>query len=75
MIILQINCFNVLSDTTAKTEASLREQVESAISSSPCLVILRHVDALTHVETTVDGKEGLFHIFYMYLFVYLLPAL
>lgn len=67
MIVLQINCFDVLSDTTAKTEVALLEQVESAISSSPCLVVLRHADALSHSVTTVDGKEGLFR----YLFTYL----
>jgi len=59
VIALQINCFNVLSDTTAKTEVSLREQVENAISCSPCLVVLRHADALSHAVTTLDGKEGL----------------
>ncbi|KAH0830459.1 AAA-domain-containing protein [Lanmaoa asiatica] len=53
----QINCFEILSDTTAKTEVSLREQVESAISCSPCLVVLRHIDALSN-SVTIDGKEG-----------------
>ncbi|KAF8553388.1 AAA-domain-containing protein [Imleria badia] len=53
---VEINCFNVLSDTTAKTEASVREQVENAISCSPCLVVLRHADVLSHAVTTVDGK-------------------
>lgn len=67
MIALQINCFNALSDTTTKTEVSLREQVETAISCSPCLVVLRHADALSHSETTVDGKEGLFQDHFTYL--------
>jgi peroxin-6 len=58
MIVLQVNCFNVLSDTSAKTEVSLREEVENAIACSPCLVVLRHADALSHAVTPVDGKEG-----------------
>lgn len=70
MIVLQINCFNVLSDTTAKTEASLREEVENAISCSPCLVVLRHTDALSHAVTPIDGKEGLSSYFWSLPSVY-----
>ncbi|KAG6376029.1 P-loop containing nucleoside triphosphate hydrolase protein [Boletus reticuloceps] len=57
-IVLQINCFDVLSDAISKTEVSLQEQVEIALSCSPCLVVLRHVDALSYVATAVDDKEG-----------------
>ena len=61
IIALQINCFNILSDTTAKTEDLLREQMEVALSCSPCLVVLRHADALSHSATTIDGGEGSFY--------------
>lgn len=61
MIALQINCFDVLSDTTFKTGALLQEQVTNAISCSPCLIVLRHVDALSHSSSTADGQEGLFY--------------
>lgn len=37
--------------------------MEEAISCSPCLVVLRHVDALGHVVTAGDGKEGSFSPF------------
>lgn len=67
MMALQINCFDILSDTTAKTEVALREQVESAISCSPCLVVLRHASALNYSVTTPDTKEGLFHDLFTYL--------
>ena len=66
-IVLQINCFSVLSDTASKTEVLLREQVGKAISCSPCLIVLRHADALSHAETTMDGKEGLFLCLCAYL--------
>ena len=75
MIVLQINCFDILSDTTAKTEVSLREEVENAIACSPCVVVLRHVDALSHVVTPVDGKEGLSSYLLYLPFVYSLLAL
>ncbi|KAG8217400.1 AAA-domain-containing protein [Butyriboletus roseoflavus] len=57
MHLVEINCFNILSDTTAKTEVLLREQVEIAMSCSPCLVVLRHADALNHSATTIVGAE------------------
>lgn len=31
-----------------------------AISCSPCLIVLRHAEALSHMANTVDGKEGSF---------------
>ncbi|KAF8422169.1 P-loop containing nucleoside triphosphate hydrolase protein [Boletus edulis BED1] len=55
---VEINCFDVLSDAISKTEVLLQEQVEIALSCSPCLVVLRHVDALSYVATAVDDKEG-----------------
>lgn len=59
VLALQINCFDVLSDTTTKTEISLRERVTSAISCSPCLIVLRHADVLSRSPTAADSREGL----------------
>ncbi|KAG9318351.1 hypothetical protein JVU11DRAFT_441 [Chiua virens] len=58
MHLVEINCFCSLSDTVVKTESLLREQVETAIACSPCLVVLRHIDALRHTSTAVNANEG-----------------
>ncbi|KAF8448096.1 hypothetical protein L210DRAFT_3501518, partial [Boletus edulis BED1] len=55
--LLQMHYVEV-SNAISKTEVLLQEQVEIALSCSPCLVVLRHVDALSYVATAVDDKEG-----------------
>ncbi|KIK91652.1 hypothetical protein PAXRUDRAFT_830654 [Paxillus rubicundulus Ve08.2h10] len=54
MHLVEINCFDIISDSDVKTTASLREYVEGALSCTPCVLVLRHIDALIQLT---QGRE------------------
>ncbi|KAF8334192.1 P-loop containing nucleoside triphosphate hydrolase protein [Cantharellus anzutake] len=56
--ILEVNCFEVLGETDVKTEGTLRARVEKAASCSPCIFLLRHLEALArNTQTLETGRE------------------
>lgn len=52
----QVNCFDLVGQTDAKTEGILRARFEQAAECTPCFLVLRHLDALA--QTTVSGESG-----------------
>ncbi|KIJ69555.1 hypothetical protein HYDPIDRAFT_179330 [Hydnomerulius pinastri MD-312] len=58
MHLVEINCFDIVSDNNVKSEGSLRARVESAISCAPCVLVVRHIDALNRsTQNPEPGKE------------------
>lgn len=55
--VLEISCYTILGDTDTKTLGTLRARLERATSISPCVVLLRHVDAIAG-KTESDGKDA-----------------
>jgi peroxin-6 len=50
----QANCHHIVGDTDVVTEAALRVQFDRAAACSPCILVLRHLDALGQ-STQPDG--------------------
>ncbi|KDQ12329.1 hypothetical protein BOTBODRAFT_34616 [Botryobasidium botryosum FD-172 SS1] len=56
--VLEINCFDVVGESDTKTEGTLRARFEKAASCSPCILLLRHIDALATTSQTLEtGRE------------------
>ncbi|KAJ3171148.1 peroxisomal assembly protein [Geranomyces variabilis] len=54
-----VNAYDILGDTDAKTEAFLQVHFDKAIATGPCILVLRHLDALAKKSTGTaeDGEE------------------
>ncbi|KAH7906066.1 P-loop containing nucleoside triphosphate hydrolase protein [Hygrophoropsis aurantiaca] len=46
MHLTEVNCYEVISENDLKTEGFLRARVDQAIACAPCVLILRHIEAL-----------------------------
>ncbi len=58
LTLFQIDCYDFLDENLVKTEATLRVRFEQASSCTPCLIVLRHLEALsrtTHYQNTREG--------------------
>ncbi|KAI0328087.1 AAA-domain-containing protein [Cubamyces sp. BRFM 1775] len=56
--LLEVDCYDVLGDTDAKTEGTLQARFERAASCSPCILLLRHIDAFAQSTQGLEpGKE------------------
>ncbi|KII88818.1 hypothetical protein PLICRDRAFT_42057 [Plicaturopsis crispa FD-325 SS-3] len=56
MHLLEVNCYDTVGDSTAKTEGTLRARFEKAASCSPCILVLRHIEAIS--QTTQQAEPG-----------------
>jgi peroxin-6 len=52
----QVNCYDFLGDNDTKTEGFLRARFEQATSCSPCVLVMRHLEAFT--QTTQPAEPG-----------------
>ncbi|KAI8590496.1 P-loop containing nucleoside triphosphate hydrolase protein [Geranomyces variabilis] len=59
LYVTQVNAYDILGDTDAKTEAFLQVHFDKAIATGPCILVLRHLDALAKKSTGTaeDGEE------------------
>lgn len=55
--VFEINGFSTIGDNDAKTFGILRARLERAAEISPCVVLIKHIDALAK-KSEQDGKEG-----------------
>ena len=56
----QFNCFEITGETDIETEGTLRFRFEQAISCAPCILVLRHIEALANAADDIDSKnEGM----------------
>ncbi|TFK42849.1 P-loop containing nucleoside triphosphate hydrolase protein [Crucibulum laeve] len=57
--IFEVNCYDIIGDNDANTEATLRVRFDQAKSCSPCMLILRHLEALSTTTQIVEpGKDS-----------------
>ncbi|KAI0781289.1 AAA-domain-containing protein [Trametes elegans] len=56
--LLEVDCYDVIGDTDAKTEGTLQARFERAASCSPCILLLKHIDAFAQSTQGLEpGKE------------------
>ncbi|KAI1299511.1 peroxisomal assembly protein [Mortierella claussenii] len=56
--LMDVNCFDIASDTDAKTEVAVRAKFDKAIACGPCILLLRHIDALARKSVALEtGQE------------------
>jgi hypothetical protein len=54
----QVNCYDFLGDNDTKTEGLLRARFEQATSCSPCVLVMRHLEAFTQTTQPTEPKKG-----------------
>lgn len=52
----QVNCYDLLGENDTKTEGLLRARFEQATSCSPCVLVMRHLEAF--MQTTQPAEAG-----------------
>ncbi|KAF9107306.1 peroxisomal assembly protein [Mortierella sp. AM989] len=56
--LMEVNCFDIVSDTDAKTEIAVRAKFDKAVACGPCVLLLRHIDALARKSVALEtGQE------------------
>ncbi|TBU46999.1 AAA-domain-containing protein [Dichomitus squalens] len=56
--LFEVDCYDVIGDTDAKTEGTLQARFERASDCSPCILLLRHIDAFAQsTQGQEPGKE------------------
>ncbi|CAG8479542.1 3558_t:CDS:10, partial [Acaulospora colombiana] len=56
--VYEVNCFEISGETDSKTEQSLRGKIDKAVTCSPCVFLLRHIDALAKKSVALEtGQE------------------
>ncbi|KAJ2917643.1 hypothetical protein MD484_g2754, partial [Candolleomyces efflorescens] len=54
--LLEVNCYDLIGETDTKTEATLRVRFDQAVSCSPCIIVLRKLEALAQSTQGNDGS-------------------
>jgi hypothetical protein len=57
----QLDCFDLLGETELKTEGHLRAKIDRAITCSPCLLLLRNIEALARKSQALETGQGEYH--------------
>ncbi|KAJ3742031.1 AAA-domain-containing protein [Lentinula detonsa] len=56
--LLEVNCYDMIGENDTQTEGLLRTRFENAIACSPCLLVLRHLEAFAQsTQAPENGKE------------------
>ncbi|KAI8361089.1 P-loop containing nucleoside triphosphate hydrolase protein [Mortierella sp. GBAus27b] len=56
--LMDVNCFDIASETDAKTEVAVRAKFDKAVACGPCILLLRHIDALARKSVALEtGQE------------------
>lgn len=55
--VFEISGYNILGDTDAKTVGILKARMERAATIEPCMILIKHLDALAK-KSEQDGKES-----------------
>jgi peroxin-6 len=56
--LIELNCFDLIADTDARTEGMLRARFEQAASCAPAILLLQNVDALARKSQALEtGQE------------------
>ncbi|CAA7270162.1 unnamed protein product [Cyclocybe aegerita] len=55
--LFEVDCYDILGENDTKTEALLRVRFEQAASCSPCLLVLRHLEALSQTTQALEPSK------------------
>lgn len=55
---LKVDCYDILGETDVKTEATLRVRLEQARDCTPCLLVLRNLEALSQSTQVPEPGKG-----------------
>lgn len=54
---LELDCYDLLGETDVKTEGNFLARVERAAACTPCMLILRHIEALARKSQAVESGQ------------------
>lgn len=54
----QLDCFDLIGETDLKTEGHLKARIEKAVSCSPCILLLRNLEALARKSQALETGQG-----------------
>ena len=54
----ELDCYELLGETDLKTEANLAAKFDRAAQCTPCVLILRHIEALARRSQTIETGQG-----------------
>lgn len=55
---LKLDCYELLGDTDTKTEGNLAARFDRAASCTPCILLLRHIEALARKSQVLETGQG-----------------
>ncbi|KAF8876037.1 AAA-domain-containing protein [Gymnopilus junonius] len=56
--LFELDCYNILSDSDTKTEATLRVRIEQAKECTPCLLVLRNLEAFSQTTQAAEFRKA-----------------
>lgn len=54
----QVDCYTLLQENSTRTENSLKGVFSKATNFSPCVLLLRHLEALTYIMQPPGSTQG-----------------
>lgn len=60
--LLQIDCYDIVGENDAQTEGTLRARFDKAENCSPCILILRHIEALAQTTQVLETGKGMIQV-------------
>jgi peroxin-6 len=58
VILYQIDCYDILGESKAETEGFLRTRFDQAKACTPCIVVLRRLEALSQTTQALEPNKG-----------------
>ena len=55
---VQVDCFSLIGENNTKTEGTLRVRFDQACACSPCILVLRNIEALIQSTQPLDVGKG-----------------
>lgn len=57
MHVFEVDAYDLVGDTDVKTEGTIRARFEQATSCAPCVLLLRHIEALARKTQAIEGGQ------------------
>ncbi|KAJ7074407.1 P-loop containing nucleoside triphosphate hydrolase protein [Mycena amicta] len=59
MHFMELNCYDIVGESEVKTEGTLRARFEKLEDCSPCILLLRHVEAFMQSTQSLEPGKGM----------------
>ncbi|KAI0792948.1 P-loop containing nucleoside triphosphate hydrolase protein [Abortiporus biennis] len=56
--VYEVNCYDIVGESAVQSEALVRTRFERASSCSPCILLLRHIEAFSQQTQTMEQSKG-----------------